>query len=165
MCLYWSSTDILLIVSYPKIMLNENAADCTRRAESPLKNMWNFSSAHSSTAALANESSRWTCNLARIMSSGFVIIVVVNPPDAPATHCINKCDVFEGKTFMSSSVEREKKINKWLSRLKNYLNYLDTSDRMPTKVPNSGHMLASLPCTLCSSLRSRPFGIFPLLFA
>jgi hypothetical protein len=37
-----------------------------------------------------------TCNLARIMSRGFVINVVVNPPRVPAVHCMNKCDTHVG---------------------------------------------------------------------
>lgn len=105
-CLYWSFTEILFIVSYPNIILKEKAADWTRRAERPLKNIWNFSSIQSSTAALAKESSRCTCNLARIMSSGLVIIVVVNPPVAPATHWMNKCDVFAGNILISSSKQK-----------------------------------------------------------
>lgn len=38
------------------------------------------------------------------MSSGLVRNVVVNPAHEPATHWINKCEVFIGKYLMSSSV-------------------------------------------------------------
>uniref|UniRef100_A0A8W7PQ87 Uncharacterized protein n=1 Tax=Anopheles coluzzii TaxID=1518534 RepID=A0A8W7PQ87_ANOCL len=49
------------------------------------------------------ESSRCTCNRARTISSGFVMIVVVNPPKLPATHCTNRCDTHGGTIFNSSS--------------------------------------------------------------
>lgn len=41
-------------------MLNENMADWTKRADNPLKNIFNFSSAHSSRNARFNESKRCT---------------------------------------------------------------------------------------------------------
>jgi hypothetical protein len=42
-----------------------------------------------------------------MMSRGFVIIVVVKPPKEPAMHWISRCETFEGRSFMSSSVGGE----------------------------------------------------------
>uniref|UniRef100_A0A182JDW3 Uncharacterized protein n=1 Tax=Anopheles atroparvus TaxID=41427 RepID=A0A182JDW3_ANOAO len=103
MCLYCSLTETRLMVSYPRMILKENAADCTNRAVSPLKNMWKCSSCHSSRNATLIESSRCTCSRARTMSSGLVMMVVVNPPKLPATHCTNRCDTHGGTIFSSSS--------------------------------------------------------------
>lgn len=108
MCLYCSFTDIRLMVSYPRMMLKEKAADWTKRAERPLKNMRKCSSLQSSVAALVNESNRCTWRRARMMSSGFVIIVVVKPPTLPAIHCISKCDTSAGSTLINSSGRTKK---------------------------------------------------------
>lgn len=150
MCLYCSFTDILLIVSYPKMMLNEKAADWTRRADRPLKNIWNCSSLQSSLAAFEKESKRCTCRRARMMSSGFVIIVVVKPPKAPAMHCISRCDVSAGKTLINSS-ERSRIINGLIARSSIPDSYLDRRDRNPTKVRNWERRQVSLLYSLCNT--------------
>lgn len=55
---------------------------------------------------------RWfTCNLARTMSNGFVIMVVVKPPTAPLTHCIIRCDVFAGSTAIRLSAKSRQDFN------------------------------------------------------
>lgn len=74
----------LLIVSYPRIIEKLKQADCTRRAESPFVNICNLSSTHKTLNVLNILSNLCTCNLARTISKGFVIIVVVNPPNVPA---------------------------------------------------------------------------------
>lgn len=105
-------------------MLHEKTADCTRRADRPLKNIRNFSSAHNSVNAIRIESNLWTyvqkknvcklylnnikqikrtCNRALTISKGFVIIVVVKPPRPPATLCINRCDAVGGRIAISLS--------------------------------------------------------------
>lgn len=160
MCLYCSFTDILLIVSYPKMMLNEKAADWTRRADRPLKNIWNCSSLQSSLAAFEKESKRWTCRRARMMSSGFVIIVVVKPPKAPAMHCISKWDVFAGKTLISSSKKR-RAISRSTCCAPMADSYLDTRDRNPTKVRSWERRQVSLLCSLCNTPEVRLAWRFP----
>ena len=44
-----------------------------------------------------------TCKRARIVSIGFVIIVVVNPPNVPATHWINRREDDTGNSSSNSS--------------------------------------------------------------
>lgn len=41
------------------------------------------------------------------MSNGFVMIVVVKPPKAPAAHWISKCDAFDGKMFIKLSATKK----------------------------------------------------------
>lgn len=103
MCLNSSFIETLFIVSYPRMMLNEKAADCTNLADNPLKNIWNFSSRQSSWKACRNESSRWTWSRARTMSRGFVMIVVVKPPKLPAMHWMRRWLTLGGRTLKSSS--------------------------------------------------------------
>lgn len=83
-CLYSSFTDILLIVSYPTIMLKLKVADCINLALKPLLNILKPSSTHKSLKAHRIEPILCTCNLALTTSNGFVRIVVVNPPRVPA---------------------------------------------------------------------------------
>lgn len=45
----------------------------------------------------------YTCKRALIVSIGFVIIVVVNPPNVPATHWINNCETGTGNSNSNSS--------------------------------------------------------------
>lgn len=59
-----------------------------------------------------------TCNLALIVSMGFVINVVVKPPRVPATHCISKWEKSEGKILTSSSK------NTYTYLLKGVLSYI-----------------------------------------
>lgn len=88
--LYSSLTDILLIVSYPNIILKLNVADCIRRALRPFVNIFNLSSLHKSVKTLLIVPTLWTCNLALTTSNGFVMTVVVKPPKVPAIVCINR---------------------------------------------------------------------------
>lgn len=83
-CLYSSFTDILLIVSYPTMMLKLNVADCINLALKPLQNIFKPSSTHKSLKAQRIEPILWTCSLARTTSNGLVKIVVVKPPKVPA---------------------------------------------------------------------------------
>uniref|UniRef100_A0A1A9Z9M2 Uncharacterized protein n=1 Tax=Glossina pallidipes TaxID=7398 RepID=A0A1A9Z9M2_GLOPL len=78
-------------------MLNEKAADCTKRADKPLKKQFSFSSRQSSWKATRilsrrctySSNIRNTCNRALTISKGLVRIVVVKPPKLPATHCMS----------------------------------------------------------------------------
>uniref|UniRef100_A0A1B0BEI5 Uncharacterized protein n=1 Tax=Glossina palpalis gambiensis TaxID=67801 RepID=A0A1B0BEI5_9MUSC len=97
-------------------MLNEKAADCTKRADKPLKKQFNFSSRQSSWKATRILSRRCTyirntCNRALTISKGFVRIVVVKPPKLPATHCMsrqqrteNELNIERGKNFALSII-------------------------------------------------------------
>lgn len=171
------------------MILNENTADCTRRAESPLKNMCSLSSVQSILNAKFIESSRWTlnhnkkthekctelfqidyskkkknafytCSRARTMSKGFVIIVVVKPPSAPAVHWINKWDAFEGKMLIKLSEKETLNVQlifRMPRAIEPVLLHLDRDDKMSTIKQNSERMPSNWPNSLDSNPWSHPF--------
>lgn len=108
--LYSSVILNLLIVSYPKIIEKLKQADCKSRADSPFVNICNFSSVQRTLNAFNILSNLCTCNLARTTSRGFVMIVVVNPPNVPATAWINKWETHSGNKRISSSVNNRKRL-------------------------------------------------------
>lgn len=87
------------------MMLKLNVADCISLALKPLQNILKPSSTHKSLKAQRIEPILWTCSLARTTSSGFVKIVVVNPPKVPAMLCMRRWGTHDGLTAYSSSVK------------------------------------------------------------
>lgn len=102
----------------------------------------------------------YTCSRARTMSKGFVIIVVVKPPSAPAVHWINKWDAFEGKMLIKLSEKETLNVQlifRMPRAIEPVLLHLDRDDKMSTIKQNSERMPSNWPNSLDSNPWSHPF--------